>query len=148
QHLWPAIAERRRRVVLNRFGVTKDSPVEPFRMMCAPLHALGRLIGIVVAFNPRTSGRFVPPDAQRLERLGLSLTKLVARAFDNGTGVLTRLYATHASAAVSPDLPALWRALGVVAQENAEPRFDDSAPLAAIRRSLTAPAPAGVLSRP
>ena len=65
-----------------------------------------------------------------------------------GTGVLTRLYATHASAAVSPDLPALWRALGVVAQESAEPRFDDSAPLAAIRRSLTAPAPAGVLSRP
>lgn len=90
QHLWPALAERRRRVVLNRFGVTKDSPIEPFRMMCAPLHARGRLIGIVVAFNPRTAGRFVPPDAKRLERLGLALTRLVARAFDNGTGVLTR----------------------------------------------------------
>lgn len=90
QHLWPAIAERRRRVVLNRFGVTKDAPVEPFRMMCAPLHARGRMVGILVAFNPRTSGRFVPPDAKRLERLGLALTKLVARAFDDGTGVLTR----------------------------------------------------------
>lgn len=65
-----------------------------------------------------------------------------------GTGVLTRLYAEHATTAVSTDLPALWRALGIVAQENAEPRFDDTAPLAAIRRSLTAPVPAAALSRP
>ena len=38
---------------------------------------------------------------------------------------------------VTPDLAALWRDLGVRAQgENLE--FDDSAPLAAIRKAITA----------
>ena len=54
------------------------------------------------------------------------------------TTVLTDLYARMARAPHSVDLGALWRELGVVGRGYAL-RFDDRAPLAHIRRALTAP---------
>lgn len=65
-----------------------------------------------------------------------------------GTGVLARLYAAHAETAVTPDLPALWRALGIVERGDNDPVFDETAPLAALRRSLVAPGPAVPFTRP
>jgi hypothetical protein len=47
---------------------------------------------------------------------------------------------------VREDLEALWRRLGV-ARRNGDVVFDDAAPLAAIRRSLTAPEPAALAAR-
>jgi hypothetical protein len=53
-----------------------------------------------------------------------------------GLDVLTRLHNEMGSRPVTPDLAGLWRDLGLKAQgENLE--FDDSAPLAAIRKSIT-----------
>jgi hypothetical protein len=55
-----------------------------------------------------------------------------------GVPVLVELHAAMSAAPRPVDLEALWRALGVVRARGAI-RFDDSAPLAAIRRALTAP---------
>ncbi|MFL6792200.1 MAG: hypothetical protein ACJ8EE_13660 [Bradyrhizobium sp.] len=53
-----------------------------------------------------------------------------------GVDVLTRLHNEMGSKPVTPDLAALWRDLGVKAQgESLE--FDDTAPVAAIRKSIT-----------
>ena len=53
-----------------------------------------------------------------------------------GVDVLTRLHQEWGSKPVAPDLDALWRDLGVKGQgEGLE--FDDSAPLAAVRKSIT-----------
>ncbi|MES2070663.1 MAG: hypothetical protein V4488_09970 [Pseudomonadota bacterium] len=58
-----------------------------------------------------------------------------------GTHVLTELYAEMAERPVTPDLPALWRKLGV-ALVDGKLVLDDSAELAAIRQAITrAPAP-------
>ena len=58
-----------------------------------------------------------------------------------GTNVLVELYDEMRNAPVAPDLPALWKRLGVkLTPEGAE--FDDNAPLAGIRKAITAP-PAG-----
>ncbi|MBK7642338.1 MAG: hypothetical protein IPJ19_04715 [Planctomycetes bacterium] len=58
-----------------------------------------------------------------------------------GVAVVAPLYARWAHTAVTVDLDALWRELGVV-REGRTLRFDDTAPLAAWRRSLVA-VPAG-----
>ena len=55
-----------------------------------------------------------------------------------GVDVLTRLHGEMGNKPVTPDLPALWRDLGLKAQgESLE--FDDAAPLAAIRKAITEP---------
>jgi hypothetical protein len=57
-----------------------------------------------------------------------------------GTNVLNELYDEMRVTAVSPDLDQLWQRLGVkLSRESVE--FDDSAPLAAIRRAITATPP-------
>lgn len=52
-----------------------------------------------------------------------------------GTHVLADLYAEHGLARTDVDLPALWRRLGV-SVEGGHVRFDDAAPLAAVRRGI------------
>jgi predicted metalloprotease with PDZ domain len=55
-----------------------------------------------------------------------------------GVDVLTRLHDEMGSKPVTPDLAALWRDLGLKSQgENLA--FDDTAPLAAIRKAITEP---------
>jgi hypothetical protein len=58
-----------------------------------------------------------------------------------GTTVLSDLYATMRAKPYAPDLDALWRELGI-SVAGGRVTFDDSAPLAPIRRAITA-APAG-----
>jgi hypothetical protein len=53
-----------------------------------------------------------------------------------GTTVLRDLYARTARSPWKPDLGALWKRLGIVGGGR-ELRFDDAAPLAALRRSMT-----------
>ncbi len=54
-----------------------------------------------------------------------------------GTHVLTELYDEMRAAPVSPDLAQLWRSLGVkLSRDSVE--FDDTAPLASIRKAITA----------
>jgi hypothetical protein len=55
-----------------------------------------------------------------------------------GTTVLADLYAKMGAEPYAPDLDALWRELGVSVKEG-RVVFDDSAPLASIRRAITAP---------
>lgn len=55
-----------------------------------------------------------------------------------GVPVLTELYASMQDRPVTPDLPALWKKLGVI-ERDGKVSFDDSAPDAAIRKALTAP---------
>jgi hypothetical protein len=52
-----------------------------------------------------------------------------------GTDILSTLYAEMRDTAVPVDLPALFASLGVIADGDGV-RFDDSAPLAAIRRAI------------
>ena len=55
-----------------------------------------------------------------------------------GVDVLTRLHGEMGSKPVTPDLARLWRDLGLKPQgESLE--FDDTAPLAAIRKAITSP---------
>ena len=54
-----------------------------------------------------------------------------------GTHVLRNLYGKMGEAPMKVDLDDLWRRLGVVA-DGRDVRFDDRAPLAAVRRSITA----------
>jgi hypothetical protein len=56
-----------------------------------------------------------------------------------GTSVLKDLYRTMGLAPGNVDLPVLWQKLGVRIVERGRAGFDDAAPLAAIRRSITAP---------
>ncbi len=58
-----------------------------------------------------------------------------------GTNVLVELYDEMRNAPVIPDLPALWKRLGVKLTPDGT-EFDDNAPLAGIRRAITTP-PAG-----
>lgn len=55
-----------------------------------------------------------------------------------GTTVLANLYKEMRAKPYAPDLDALWRELGVSVQ-GGRVVFDDSAPLASIRRAITAP---------
>ena len=67
----------------------------------------------------------------------------VLAAGDAGTGthVLTELYNQMKDKPVNVDLSGLWQQLGV-AMQGTTVSFDDSAPLSAIRRAITAPHPA------
>jgi len=58
---------------------------------------------------------------------------------DKATGatVLRDLYAANRNQAVKTDLPALWKSLGLIADPSGDARFDDTAPLAAIRQAIT-----------
>jgi hypothetical protein len=57
-----------------------------------------------------------------------------------GVDVLTRLHDEMGPKPVTPDLASLWRDLGLKAQGESL-TFDDTAPLAAIRKSITEPRP-------
>jgi hypothetical protein len=57
-----------------------------------------------------------------------------------GTHVLTALYERNKSSPQLTDLDSLWRELGVP-EDPATQKFDDQAPLAAIRIAITAPVP-------
>jgi len=59
-----------------------------------------------------------------------------------GTHVLRDLYGKMGEAPMKVDLDDLWRRLGVVA-DGRDVRFDDRAPLASVRRSITAPSASG-----
>jgi len=59
-----------------------------------------------------------------------------------GVPVLAELYAAHGERGGAVDLAALWRSLGVV-PDGLTVRFDESAPLAWIRRAIVAVAPKG-----
>jgi hypothetical protein len=58
-----------------------------------------------------------------------------------GTTVLADLYARMRKEPIAPDLDALWRELGISVSEG-KVTFDENAPLAAIRRAITAVPPA------
>jgi hypothetical protein len=68
-----------------------------------------------------------------------SVDRVIA-AGDGATGVpvLRELYDQMKASPHPVDLPALWRRLGVV-KEGDTVRFDDAAPLAAVRRAITQP---------
>jgi hypothetical protein len=72
----------------------------------------------------------------------------LARVWEVGDGatgvpVLAELYEAMRATPVAVDIAALWRALGVVVGDGGAVTFDDTAPLAAIRRAITAPPAAG-----
>jgi predicted metalloprotease with PDZ domain len=54
-----------------------------------------------------------------------------------GTKVLMELYDEMHASPVSPDLPGLWQRLGVQ-MRSGQAQFDERAPLAAVRRAITA----------
>ena len=99
-----------------------------------------------IEIRKRTNNRFGLQDAMRgvlaaggnhekdwsLERVLSTADKAV------GVDVLTKLHNEMGPKPVSPDLAALWRDLGLRSQgESLE--FDDTAPLAAIRKAITGP---------
>jgi hypothetical protein len=57
-----------------------------------------------------------------------------------GVEVLTKLYNQMRDNPMDVDLPALWKQLGI-RPENGSLQIQDDAPLAAIRKSITAPHP-------
>jgi hypothetical protein len=63
-----------------------------------------------------------------------------------GVAVLEELYNKMRAAPAAPDLDQLWRDLGV-SRQNGKIVFDDTAPLAAVRRAITAPVPHGAVPR-
>lgn len=89
-HLWPTMDKRRRAMILNRFRITADGPVEPFRVVCVPIHRRGVVRGILAAFNLRSEKRFEDRDRLHLERLAIVAARLADSWFDAGTGLLTR----------------------------------------------------------
>jgi hypothetical protein len=58
-----------------------------------------------------------------------------------GTHTLEELYAQMKDNPVAPDLQALWRSLGVEAEDGGGLRLDDRAPLARVRHAIMAPEP-------
>ena len=96
-----------------------------------------------VEIRERTGNRKALDDALRgILHAGGSVTVnwSLDRAFEEGdkaTGVpvLTELHAKMGSKPVDVDLPALWKKLGI-SVENSGIVYDDTAPLAAIRRSI------------
>jgi hypothetical protein len=90
-----------------------------------------------------TAGRFALRDAFRaINMMGdysrfLPLDKVLAAGdAATGTSVLSELYREMKDRPVAPDLEGLWKELGVALVDGAI-RFDDSAPLASLRRNLT-----------
>ncbi len=70
----------------------------------------------------------------RIEKL-MALADRAAAKHGASGDVLKKLYAAHAETPVDVDLAALWRDLGVV-RSGRTITFDDTAPLAAIRRAI------------
>jgi len=69
------------------------------------------------------------------------LTDLLATGDkETGVPVLTELYREWSAKPIAPDLNALWKQLGVVSTGNSV-RFDDSAPLASVRKAITSGQP-------
>jgi hypothetical protein len=68
------------------------------------------------------------------------LDALKAGDHATGTNVLITLYDKMKDRPMDPDLPALWQQLGIQREANTV-RFVDDAPLAALRRSITAEQP-------
>jgi hypothetical protein len=99
-----------------------------------------------VQIHQRTDNRLGLQDAMRAVARasgGLSTDWPINRVFATadaatGTTVLAELYARMKDAPVDPDLPALWRQLGVV-REGASVRLSDDAPLAPVRRAIMQP---------
>ena len=99
-----------------------------------------------IEIRKRTDNRLGLQDAMRAvlaaggnHETDWSLARILSTA-DKAVGVdvLTRLHGEMGNKPVTPDLPALWRDLGLKAQgESLE--FDDAAPLAAIRKAITEP---------
>ena len=98
-----------------------------------------------VEIRKRTGNKFGLQDAMRgviaaggnheqdwpIERVLATADKAV------GVDVLTRMHEAWGPKPVTPDLASLWRDLGLQAQGDSV-EFDDTAPLAAIRKSITA----------
>ncbi len=88
----------------------------------------------------RTDNRYGLADALRAimnATGGMESTRLLRDAAV-GVPVLTELYDAMRETAVATDLPALWQRLGISVDGDTV-QFDDNAPLAAIRRAMTAP---------
>lgn len=108
-----------------------------------------------VEIRKRTSNRFGARDAIRAIRasggsLAVDWTPQQAlRIGDEAVGVpvLTELFATWRNKPVAPDLDALWQSLGVEAN-GVKTTLVNSAPLAEIRRAITAQPPTPLLLRP
>jgi hypothetical protein len=97
-----------------------------------------------IEIRKRTSNRLGLQDAMRgviaaggNHEVDWSIERILDTA-DKAVGldVLTRLHQAWGEKPVSPDLDALWRELGLVSQGGSL-AFDDSAPLAAIRKAIT-----------
>jgi predicted metalloprotease with PDZ domain len=97
-----------------------------------------------VEIRKATSNRFGLQDAMRgvlaaggSHEVDWSIERILATA-DKAVGVdvLTRLHNEMGQKPMAPDLDALWRDLGVKSQGGSV-EFDDTAPLAAIRASIT-----------
>jgi hypothetical protein len=80
------------------------------------------------AVNRTSGGNSVRWSPEQLMRVGDLAT---------GTEALSTLYARFANSRVETDLPALFRRLGVMLRPDGGVGFDDGAPLAALRRSIT-----------
>ncbi len=59
-------------------------------------------------------------------------------AFWTGTRVLENLYEDMKDKPVTVDLTSLWKELGIQRSQNGDITFTDDAPLAAVRKSITA----------
>jgi hypothetical protein len=99
-----------------------------------------------IEIRKRTSNKFGLQDAMRgvlaaggNHEKDWSLGRVLSTA-DTAVGVdvLTKLHNEMGAKPVSPDLAGLWRDLGVKAQGESI-AFDDTAPLAAIRKAITEP---------
>jgi hypothetical protein len=94
----------------------------------------GNRVGLQTALRAivqETGGYRAERDIDDVLRIGDAAT---------GTHVLQDLYREIKETAVAPDLELLWSRLGIPIDPKSEP-FDDHAPLAAIRRAITARQP-------
>jgi hypothetical protein len=99
-----------------------------------------------VEIHRRTNNQMGLQDAMRAVAKasgGLGTDWPISRVFDTadaatGTHVFADLYAQMKDKPVAPDLKDLWSRLGVISAGGTI-RFDDHAPLAAVRRSIMAP---------
>lgn len=100
-----------------------------------------------VEIRKRTENRFGLQDAVKgivtaggTTEVGWPILRiLVAGDEAVGVPVLTELYRQMRATPVSPELDALWASLGVVPRGAGQIAFDEKAPLAYIRRAITAP---------
>ena len=99
-----------------------------------------------VEIRKKTANRFGLRDAMRAVLRasgGVAFEMPIERVMKvgdeaTGTTVLQDLYAQMKDKPVSPDLPALWKQLGIRASGDSV-EFQDDAPLAATRKAIMAP---------